>query len=176
MPRRVSTTPTPTPGPTDDAEFTAFLQRAMPAVRRFVLRLCGRDADADDVLQDTLAKAWRHRSGFDARQNGEAWLMQAAFRCFCDQRRRQRTAPATPGDAPPLAAPAAPCAVELRDELRQRLQHLEPLAQALLVGFHGEGRSLKELAARHDLPLNTVKSHLHRARLRLHGASRSERR
>jgi RNA polymerase sigma-70 factor (ECF subfamily) len=173
MPRCVSPTddaPTDDPPP-DDAPFPALLQRAMPALRRFLVRLCGRDADADDVLQETLAKVWRHRAGWDAAQNGEAWLMQAAFRCFCDHRRRQRGAPAAAADPAPLPAPPAPCAVELRDELRHRLQHLEPLAQALLVGFHGEGRSLKELAARHGLPLNTVKSHLHRARLRLHGGA-----
>ncbi len=156
--------------PVDDA-FAAFLQRAMPAVRQFLRRLAGGDADADDVLQETLAKVWRHRARFDPAQNGNAWLLQAAFRCFCDHRRRQRALPATDPAAAAVAAARQPCAAELRDELRHRLQALDPLARALLVGFHGEGRSLKELAALHGLPLNTVKSHLHRARRRLHDAA-----
>lgn len=154
--------------PPDDATFAAFLQGAMPAARQFLLRLCGSDADADDLLQETLAKVWRHRAGFDPARNGVAWLQQAAFRCFCDDRRRRRPAPAADGAAEALPTPVAPCTTELRDELRHRLQALEPLARALLVGFHGEGRSLKDLAARHGLPVNTVKSHLHRARQRLH--------
>lgn len=161
-----STMPSAVMTPTDDATFTAFLTKALPAVRQFLLRLCGRDADADDLLQETCAKVWRHRASFDASRNGEAWLLQAAFRCFCDQRRRRRPTP-TAGTGDTSAAPTVPCATELRDELQHRLQGLEPLARALLIGFHAEGRSLQELATHHGLPVNTVKSHLHRARLRL---------
>jgi RNA polymerase sigma-70 factor (ECF subfamily) len=163
--------------PVDDATFAAFLARSMPAVRQFLLRLAGGDADADDVMQETLAKVWRHRARFDPAKNGDGWLLQAAFRCFCDHRKRRRAAPAADG-ADAVASPAAPCPTELRDELRHRLRALDPLARALLLGFHGEGRSLKELAQQHGLPLNTVKSHLHRARLRLHRAAtmRTERR
>jgi RNA polymerase sigma-70 factor, ECF subfamily len=165
MPRCVS------PTPIDDATFAAFLQRAIPAARRLLLRLAGTAADADDVLQETLAKVWRHRARFDPAKNGDAWLLQAAFRCFCDQRKRRRAAAAGGDAAAAIAAPSRPCAVELRDELRHRLQALDPLARALLVGFHGDGRSLQELAREHGLPVNTVKSHLHRARLRLHAAA-----
>jgi RNA polymerase sigma-70 factor (ECF subfamily) len=152
--------------PLDDATFTALLQRAMPAMRQFLVRLCGRDADADDLLQETLAKVWRLRASFDATKNGDAWLLQAAFRCFCDHRKRQHSLPAT-GEQPAAIAAVSPCVTELRDEVQVRLQSLPPLARALLLGFHAEGRSLKELAVLHALPVNTVKSHLHRARLRL---------
>jgi RNA polymerase sigma-70 factor (ECF subfamily) len=152
--------------PIDDATFTAFLQRAMPAVRHLLARLCS-NADAEDVLQETLAKVWRLRASFDARQNGDAWLAQAAFRCFCDHKKRLRARPAATSDAATAQAPAVPCRTELRDELHHRLRALAPLPRALLLGFHAEGCSLEELAARHGLPLNTVKSHLHRARLRL---------
>lgn len=153
--------------PTDDTAFAAFLQQALPGLRVFVLRLCGNAADAEDVLQETLAKVWRLRAGFDATKNGEAWLLQAAFRCFCDHQRRARTRPPTSDAAATTPAPNPPCAFELRDEVQHRLAHLEPLPRALLLGFHAEGLSLHELAARHALPVNTVKSHLHRARLRL---------
>ncbi len=154
------------PRPIDDATFTTFLQASMPAVRQFLRRLCACEADADDVLQETLAKVWRLRASFDARQNCASWLMQAAFRCFCDHRQRPRSREPA-GDAAATPAPATPCATELRDELHHRLLLLSPLERALLLGFHGDGRSLRELAAQHGLPVNTVKSHLHRARLRL---------
>lgn len=153
--------------PIDDTTFTDLLQRAMPAVRQFLVRLCGNHADAEDLLQETMAKVWRLRASFDPAGNGDAWLMQAAFHAFCDHRRRRRAERPTPGEPANTPAPSVPCATELRDEVRHRLQALEPLAQALLLGFHAEGLSLQELAARHAMPLNTVKSHLHRARLRL---------
>jgi RNA polymerase sigma-70 factor (ECF subfamily) len=153
--------------PTDDPTFAAMLQRLLPSVRTLLLRLCGQPSDADDLVQETLAKVWRLRATFDATKNAEAWLLQAAFRCFCDHHRRRQRAPVSSRDADLAEAPSAPCAIELRDELQHRLRRLDPLAQALLLGFHRDGRSLRDLAAAHALPLGTVKSLLHRARLRL---------
>ncbi len=151
----------------DDAEFAAFLQSAEPAARQFLRRLCASVADADDVLQETMAKVWRLRASFDGRQNGEAWLLQAAFRCFCDQRRGQQRQPRPAADLMLGLTTRPPCLAELRDELEQRLAVLEPSARALLLAFHRDGRTVQQLAVAHDLPVNTVKSMLHRARLRL---------
>jgi RNA polymerase sigma-70 factor (ECF subfamily) len=146
-----------------DEAFAAFLQQQRPRALAFLQRLCG--ADAEDVLQDTMAKVWRLRGSFDTQKNGEAWLLQAAFRTFCDQRARCRG----PGGemAADAAAPARPCPVELRDEVQQRLAGLPAIERTLLLGFHRDGLSLKELAVQHAMPLNTVKSHLRRARARL---------
>jgi RNA polymerase sigma-70 factor (ECF subfamily) len=152
---------------TADATFAAFLQAAQPRVLQFLARVC--PGDAEDVLQETLAKVWRLRASFDPSQNGEAWLLQAAFRSFCDHRARTRRQAVLVDDkaVAELEAPRIACGLELRDEVESRLQSLPPLERVLLVAFHGHGRSLKDLAARHGLPLNTIKSHLHRARARL---------
>lgn len=156
------------PRPADpEQSLRELIARAMPELRAFVRRLCGNQHDADDVLQDALTKAWRLRAGFDPTQNGAAWLQRAVFRSFCDLRQRRRRGPValdTALDADTAPAPPAACATELRDELGQRLLRLDELARALLLGFHRDGRSLRELAREHRLPLNTVKSHLHRAR------------
>lgn len=145
-----------------------LMVRAMPGLRAFVRRLCGHEHDAEDVLQEALAKVWRLRAGFDPQQNGEAWLQRAAFRSFCDLRQRHRRAPrvddALAEARHDAATPAPGLPAELRDELGHRLAGLDELQRALLLGFHGDGLSLRDLAQRHRLPLNTVKSHLHRAR------------
>lgn len=155
------------PLPDHDLQFAAFLAAGEASVRQLLRRLGAAPADADDLLQETLTKVWRLRHSFDPAGNGRAWLLQAAFRCFCDHRQRQRRQP--PGDRldTALVAPTPGCPVELRDELQHRLQPLSPIERALVVGFHAHGRSLQELAREHGLPLNTVKSHLHRARRRL---------
>ena len=159
-----------TPGsvrlPTDETAFATFLHGAQPRALALLRRLCASEADAEDVLQETLAKVWRLRASFDARGNGEAWLLQAAFRCFCDHRQRRRRQPRTV-DAADEVCPVRACDVEVRDEVRHRLAACNPLERELLLGFHADGQSLRDLAARHGLPLNTVKSHLHRARTRL---------
>jgi RNA polymerase sigma-70 factor (ECF subfamily) len=150
---------------TDWATFAAFLHGARPRVLAFLQRLC--PGDAEDLLQETLAKVWRLREGFDPRRNGEAWLLQSAFRVFCDNRKRRQRAhggDSGSGDATLEPAPARPCEVELRDEVAHALAALTPLQRELLLGFHAHGLTLRALAARHALPLNTVKSHLRRAR------------
>ncbi len=151
---------------TDETAFATFLHQTQGRVLALLRRLGANEADAEDVLQETLAKVWRLRAGFDAQRNGEAWLLQAAFRCFCDHRQRRRRQPPTieGGDEP---APVRACDLELRDEVAHRLAALAPLERELLLGFHAYGHSLRDLALHHGLPLNTVKSHLHRARTRL---------
>lgn len=166
MVERVPMRPAVAP-PTDDTAFTNLLHGAMPALRTFLRRLCGCEHDADDVLQETLAKVWRLRSGFDPARNGDAWLRQAAFRCFCDHRRRTARTPRPTADVDAVGPVATPCPTELRDELAHRLQALEPAARTLLLAFHRDGRTLQQLAGEHAVPLNTIKSWLHRARQRL---------
>jgi RNA polymerase sigma-70 factor, ECF subfamily len=152
--------PTGTRREPDEATFAAFLQAQTDLLRTFLRRLCGNTADAEDLTQETLAKVWRLRASFDAAQNGVAWLHRAAFRVFCDRRQPRATGPAE-------AAATPPCPVELADELQHRLAGLTELERTLLLAFHRDGLSLQELARGHGLPLNTVKSHLHRARRRL---------
>jgi RNA polymerase sigma-70 factor (ECF subfamily) len=152
---------------TDDRPLTDLLQQARPRLLGFLRRLCG--ADAEDVLQETLAKVWRLRGGFDPSRGGIGWLLQAAFRCFCDHRERQRRQPraAAAHEVATASARETTCPIELQDELQRCLATLPPLERDLLLGFHAHGQSLRELAAEHRLPVNTVKSHLHRARARL---------
>lgn len=152
----------------DDAAFARLLAQQRPRLLAMLRRLCG--DDAEDVVQETLTKAWRLREGFDSQRNGEGWLVRAAFRTLCDyraarHRRRDRE--------PPSVEPAAPVvanALEVKEEVARLLQLLPALERDLVVGFHAHGLSLKELAERHSLPLNTVKSRLHRARARLAAA------
>ena len=151
-----------------ETRFAALLQQHRERLLGFLRRLCGADADAEDVLQETLAKVWRLRASFDPDGNAEGWLLQAAFRTFCDHRaRRRRMVPGSATEPDALPAPSAPCAVELRDEVVRTLAALPAIERDLLLGFHRDGLSLRELAERHALPVNTVKSHLHRARQRL---------
>ena len=149
---------------TDDA-FAAFLELSRGRVLRFLRRLCA--ADAEDVLQETLAKVWRYRASWDPEQNGEGWLLRAAFRCFVDWRRRRDRAPTASDRVVRTTMEHPACTIETREELERALARLLPLEKALLLGFHAEGHSLAELAREHALPINTVKSHLHRARKKL---------
>jgi RNA polymerase sigma-70 factor, ECF subfamily len=150
---------------TGDPAFSAFLAASRPRALAFLRRLCG--AEAEDVLQETFVKVWRYRAQWDPQRNPQAWLLQAAFRSFLDARRRRQQQPVCAEDIVRSAGSETACPAETREEIARSLSRLQPVERELLLGFHAEGHSLQELAQLHCLPLNTVKSHLHRARRRL---------
>lgn len=162
------------PDRTTDEAFAALLQLHRPRMLALLRRLC--PTDAEDLLQETVAKVWRLRAGCELHGNVAGWLLQAAFRSFLDHRQRRRRDIVADTDSVQAASAELPCAAELRDELERGLQRLSPLQRALLLGFHQEQLSLQQLARRHRLPLNTVKSHLHRARQLLVPRNQEDRR
>jgi RNA polymerase sigma-70 factor (ECF subfamily) len=147
--------------PADDPGFAERLVALTPRLRAFVRRLCLRDAD--DVVQETLVRAWRSRAAFRADDGSlDAWLMKIAFRTYLDLRNRR--APHALGDQVE-SLPAAPAAgVEVGDELAAALRGLSPIERDVLLRFHRQRESIEEIAAALAMPAGTVKSHLHRAR------------
>lgn len=158
------TEPSPTLESPRDRAFAAAMQAEIPRVRAFVTRLCRDPSDRDDVVQECLHRAWRYRDRFDPQRALTPWLLRTAFRTACDHRKRKSSSLAQLAEDP---AGSAPCSAELRDEIEHALKALSDLEREFLLGFHRDGLSLAALATRSGLPLNTVKSHLHRARSRL---------
>jgi RNA polymerase sigma-70 factor (ECF subfamily) len=141
------------------------LRAEAPKLRAFVARLLGKsDADADDVAQETLSRAWRYRKTFDAGKELGPWLRAAALRVFLDHRERSAKAPAALE-----ADPVAPARdhVASRDTLAHWLAVLSPVERDVILGFHRMQESVTEIATRLSMPEGTVKSHLHRARRKL---------
>ena len=147
----------------------------VPAVRGFLRRLAtGRpDLDIEDLLQETMLRAWKYQSSFDPGREARAWLQSVAFRVFLDARERARRGPRPLGDQEVEADAASPggaaprTAVVDAEALERLLGALPERDRAVLHGFHVEGRSVRELATVHDVAEGTVKSWLHRARRRL---------
>lgn len=141
-----------------------------PAVRAFLRRLAGRGAqrgEVDDLAQDVLARALRYRETFEQGRPLSAWLRTVALRVFLDHRERRARAP-QPLDGS-IEEPASPKdeSVEQRDALERVLVALSEIERSIVVRFHSNGESVLEIARALELPEGTVKSHLHRARLKL---------
>jgi len=145
-----------------DTAFAALLEQHRDRAMALLRRLCRNDAD--DLLQDTMVRAWRYRDRCDVDGNVAGWLLQVAFRSFLDHRDKTRRQAVADEATVQQASHAPKDGVALQDELRRALQRLSELQKVLLLGFHREQLSLQQLAERHAMPLNTVKSHLHRAR------------
>lgn len=151
------------PPPVDAAEFAHRLSAEMPALTRFVRRLCGRRDDADDLGQDAARRALEFRASYDAARPLRPWLFRVAFRVWLD--RGKRVGRGSSVEISTLPAPSRDPAENMR--LRDALAQLSAVERDLLVALHVRRDSIAEIARRHAMPENTVKSHLHRARNKL---------
>ena len=149
--------------------FNRLVDRHQQAVRTFLRRLLGNDADADDMAQETFLAAWTHARSFRGEASVRGWLCGIAWRKAKSAQRswaRQRTRE-TGHHEQRLADGGATATMEERLAIRRALHSL-PLEQraavtlCLVCGFsHAETAGILGMA------LGTVKSHVLRGRERL---------
>jgi len=158
-----------TSGAEAEAEFRAGLLAATPHLRAFAQSLVGDRDRADDLVQDTLLRAWQKRDRFEPGTCLQAWAFTVLRNLFYSEcRKRKREVEDVDGlHAAMLATPAEqPGCVELAD-LRSALMRLpdEQREAVLLVG--AEGYSYEEAAVICGIKIGTIKSRVSRARRRL---------
>lgn len=152
--------------------FTAAeIEALIPRLRRFARALTGSAEAADDLVQDTLERAWVKRELWQAGTNLRAWLFAVMHGVFINGVRRVRATESL--DAPQFvgvdradAEASAETAIAVRD-LRRALLRLpdEQRQVVLLVGL--EQLSYAETAQVMGVPIGTVMSRLARGRERL---------
>ena len=158
----------------DAAAFEVFVERHRAAVFRYARELCGHDADAEDVLQQTFVQVWR--SGGVAVERVRPWLYAIARHALQRLRRRPSAAPEEPASLDELGAAAGfaseaatperlAAAIEERAVLLATLDALPVQDREVLVLRELEELSGEETAAVLGLSLDAMKSRLHRARL-----------
>lgn len=148
----------------DDNGFAEALAREAGPVRQWLSRRA--HDEADDLLQETMARAWRHRGSYDAARPLGPWLHQTARSVLVEHLRAQGRRPELQelGEA---AEPERSDMLAERELVARLVASLVPVERSCLLRFHQHGESLEEIAAALGLPLGTVKSHLHRARRKL---------
>jgi len=152
----------------DDAAFADQLAQEAPRLRAFGASLSGSLSASDDLVQETLAKAWKHRASFARGTNLRAWLFTIVCNTFRSQRRKLGREIGDDGRfAERLAAPAHQHGRLDLAALRRALAHLprEQREALMLVGV--AGCSYEEAAAISATTEGTVKSRVNRARRRL---------
>jgi RNA polymerase sigma-70 factor, ECF subfamily len=147
------------------------------ALSRYARRLTGDQARAEDVVQETLLRAWRHPEVTDdSERSARAWLFTVARNMIIDERRSPRFRKEVASlDGPGFPEPAGP------DEVTAALDRLlisEALAQlsagqrAVIRRSYFLGWTTAQIAVDLQIPEGTVKSRLHSAlralRLSLH--------
>jgi RNA polymerase sigma-70 factor, ECF subfamily len=132
----------------------------------FVVRLTGGDRSrSQDVVQETMLRAWRNPSVLDQEQgSARAWLFTVARRIVVDEWRSARSRRELTVEEPPEVVEADQVDAMLDEWIvAEALDRLTPEHRAVIVECYYRGRSTAEAAEVLSIPAGTVKSRTHYA-------------
>jgi RNA polymerase sigma-70 factor (ECF subfamily) len=158
--------------PRDPGEMLATLYADHgSALRRFAARLSGDHSRAEDIVQETMLRAWRHPERVTGRTGAPlAWLYTVARHLAIDQHRARQARPTEPAGLTVLASRAAPDQIDTaitQWDLATALASLRPRDRDLLTARYLRDRSIGQIAAEQNIPAGTIKSRLSAARAAL---------
>jgi RNA polymerase sigma-70 factor (ECF subfamily) len=136
----------------------------------FVLRLTGGDRQrAEDIVQETLLRAWKHPEVLDPeRGSPRGWLFTVARRLVVDDWRTKRSRVETlPGDLPEQSRDDDTDQILQSWVVADALRQLSDEHRAVLIECYYHGRTVADAARVLGIPEGTVKSRSHYALLRL---------
>ncbi len=157
------------PKPIISLIFRENLMGHIPSLRVFALSLTRSKDNADDLVQDTLLKAWSHSASFSEGTNMKAWLFTILRNTYFSlYRKRAREVQDTDGmySERIAVAPTQNGILDLAD-FRIALAKLPENQREVLILVGATGLSYEEAAEVCDIPIGTVKSRVNRARLKL---------
>jgi RNA polymerase sigma-70 factor (ECF subfamily) len=147
-----------------DADLLAWV----PRLRRYARALAGNRDDADDLVQDTLERAWARASLWRGVADMRAWLFSIMHNLHVDALRRGRLATVPADDDTPEGglAPTQGERLAVRD-LQAALDRLPPEQREIVLLVAREEMTYADIANTLGLPIGTVMSRLARGRERL---------
>jgi RNA polymerase sigma-70 factor (ECF subfamily) len=146
----------------DSDAFRVLVERHSRSVFRLAFRMTGNEQDAEDVVQESMLRAYKQLGKFDQRASFGTWLYRIATNCSLDlvrsrQRRSQHHAPAFGGELAETENPVMTVAspdpnperIALSGEVRQRLttamEELSPTERSAFVLRHFEGMCIEDV-------------------------------
>jgi len=160
----------------DPRTAAAFVRRFQSRVYGLALTIVRQPAVAEEVAQETFARVYRHAGNYDPRKGRvSTWLLSIARNLAIDVTRMRRFEPVDPDlIAAELAIDSrGPGVDEMalqpdeRARLRAAISELPEDQRSALVQAAYMGRTAREISARNDVPLGTVKTRIRTAMLKL---------
>jgi RNA polymerase sigma-70 factor (ECF subfamily) len=158
----------------DDAAFTALVDRYKDLVFGLIVRLIADRQRAEDLAQEAFLRIHRGLPYFRGEASLSTWIYRIVVN-LCAQERGRRAPDVSLDEADASGRPRVEAAradrsftdLELKDRLRNALDQLPDHYRVLVAAHYLDGVQYEALAEALDLPLGTVKTHLHRAKRRL---------
>jgi RNA polymerase sigma-70 factor, ECF subfamily len=158
----------------DSEAFRTLVESHSRSAFRLAFRMTGNEHDAEDVVQDSLLKAYRHLGRFETRADFGTWLYRIVANCALDmirvrQARQKHTWTEPFDDAVGACASDDPGPERLAEssEVQRRvaaaLDRLSPLERAAFALRHYEGRSIDEICRTLNLGTSAAKQAIFRA-------------
>lgn len=159
--------------------FGQLVERYQHRLYHGLLHALGNPEDAQDVAQEAFVNAFEKLSSFKGQAAFFSWLFRIALNAGISSKRKNRRMTASvdsrreatgtePMDDDPTNEPSHAMHVSDRQRLvRQALSELSDEFRTALVLKEMDGMSYEEIATVVDVPLGTVRSRIHRARLEL---------
>lgn len=159
--------------------FGQLVERYQNRLFHSLLHMLGSREDAQDVAQDAFVQAFEKLSTFRGQSQFYSWLFRIAFNlAVSDKRKRKRMSVSIegrrdasgiePSDINPASEPSYPMDVADRQRIvQQALAELATEFRTALVLKEMDGMSYEDIAEVLSIPLGTVRSRIHRARLEL---------
>jgi RNA polymerase sigma-70 factor (ECF subfamily) len=150
-----------------DAAIRQLYARYAHDLRRYVEPFCPDRASADDIVQETFIRAWRHLPQLSSGDRPlRPWLLRVARNLLIDADRAARSRPIT---VPAQGAEEGRDDAGLNRVLDQQIMtaalgQLSPAHRAVLVETFYRGRTLAKVARQLGIPAGTARSRLHYAR------------
>lgn len=151
------------------SDFQKDLASLVPNLRAFAKSLCGNADYADDLVQETLIKAWKNRSSFAEGSNLKAWMFTILRNTFLSDRRKRKFEVEDPEGAlaSRLSTHGAQSGhMDLLDFAEAFKQLPDDQREALIL-IGAEGFSYEEAALMCGCAVGTIKSRVNRARNKL---------
>jgi RNA polymerase sigma-70 factor (ECF subfamily) len=160
-------------GAPESERFAAFIRQHYDALYRAAYRLTRSTGDAEDLVQEVCVRAYPRVGEIEGLEQPRGWLLRVLYRLFIDLRRRYERTHVRPIDENEEFASGDPGPAEEVDRAltRWRVEDAWRFLNAehrLLLTLHDvEGYTLVEIHSLTGLKEGTIKSRLHRARVRL---------
>lgn len=152
----------------DDSAFGELVDRYKNLVYAMVYRMVPDRSQVDDLAQEVFLKVHRGLPYFRGDARLSTWIYRIVSNvCLQARTAGRRTSPPASARPEPGAHDASFADLELRDRLEKAMEQLPENYRLVIAAHYLQGVQYEALAETLDIPVGTVKTHLHRAKKRL---------